>query len=55
METVFNKASEEQVIKESINPPCVVYIDTGKRDSEGRKIFRNTITGIEQVFNDQEE
>lgn len=53
MKVGASKASEEQVIKESINPPCVVYVDTGKRDSEGRKIFRNTITGIEQVFEEE--
>ena len=49
------EASEEEVIRESINPPCVVYIDTGKRDSEGRRIFKNLGTGQEQVFDDEEE
>lgn len=45
--------TEEQVIRESINPPCIVWIDTGKRDSEGRKIFRNVDTGQEQVFKEE--
>lgn len=53
MKTDTSKASEEQSIRESINPPCVVYIDTGKRDSEGKRIFRNMDTGQEQVFKEE--
>lgn len=53
MPTKTNQVLEENTIKESVNPRCVVYLDTGKRDSEGRKVFRNLDTGIEQVFEEE--
>lgn len=49
------KESEEKSIRESFNNWVGLYFDTGKRDEEGNRIFKNVDTGQDQVFVDEEE
>jgi len=45
--------AELSSIQESFNSSVVLWIDTGEKDTQGRKILKNFDTQQEQVFVDK--
>ena len=56
MPMTTSKASEEQATKESSSHRYDrLWVDTGRRNSEGNKIYRNPTTKKVEAFPDEEE